>query len=307
MRRTLLLFSVLLGALPLCRAQLAEHQLYHQYHFNDFVLSPAIAGSKPNNPFTINYRRQWIGIKESPSFQYASFHGLLGNQMVGLGTSVFNVDAGPSSTLGGTLAYAYHATLQKNKVRLALGLQGTFYQYMINQKNLFLYVPQDNAFTGAVYKTMIADGSAGFHFYTDPNYRYEWYFGGAAHNLIQKKFGTTYLDVTPMPRTYFVYGGYAFKNKVVKFEPSFLIRATDQPEVSVSGDATAKFYLKDVLMLGGSYRMDEGMVAFIALKRNSVVLGYAYDITMRDIAPHNNGSHEVTLRIHFLRRELKRL
>ena len=59
---------------------------------NDFIINPAIAGSKPFFPLRLNVREQWEGLGDfAPSTQSLSFHAPIGDGRVGLGGLIFKI------------------------------------------------------------------------------------------------------------------------------------------------------------------------------------------------------------------------
>ena len=80
---------LLIGIPSLVIAQ--QSPLYTQYMLNDFVINPAIAGSKPFFPLRLNAREQWAGLGSfAPSTQSLSFHAPVGDGRIGLGGLIFN-------------------------------------------------------------------------------------------------------------------------------------------------------------------------------------------------------------------------
>ena len=55
-----LILALLISIPSLAIAQ--QSPLYSQYMLNDFVINPAIAGSKPFYPLRVNAREQWEGL-----------------------------------------------------------------------------------------------------------------------------------------------------------------------------------------------------------------------------------------------------
>jgi type IX secretion system PorP/SprF family membrane protein len=292
----------------ICYTQAQELPIYRQYLFNDFVINPAIAGTKSHNPASLNLRKQWVGIKQSPNFQSFTLHGLLWNQYVGLGGGLYNFSTGPSSQLGAFLSYSYHINLKKGFHKMTMGLSASAAQYMVNQEGLVLDNPVDKAFTGTIYKTLVGDASFGVYFLPDVYCKQKYYFGATATNLLQKEMSSTgTFMINPYPRRYYALGGYFFKMGDFRFEPSVLVKATENGKsVDFSGDVNAKFHYKEVFWFGGSYRMDDAAQVLIGFNTSTVRLGYAYEIPLNAIGAHTSGSHEISFGIWFSRRQVKK-
>ena len=76
---------------------------------NDFVLNPAIAGSKPYFPIQINSRNQWAGLGSiAPKTNSLSYHMPIAYNNLGIGAIIIQDQTGPYSHLGLNLSLAYH-------------------------------------------------------------------------------------------------------------------------------------------------------------------------------------------------------
>src|SRR4051812_32511326 len=91
-----------------------------QYLNNDFLLNPAIAGTKAYAPATIGYRVQWLNFTDQPTTQIGSIHGSM-NKNVGIGLAIVNAVAGPTSMTSAQFAYSYKIKLNE-KLKLSFGL-----------------------------------------------------------------------------------------------------------------------------------------------------------------------------------------
>ena len=93
-----LILALLISIPSLAIAQ--QSPLYSQYMLNDFVINPAIAGSKPFYPLRVNAREQWEGLGSfAPSTQSLSFHAPVGDGRVGLGGIIFQDNTPPTSNM----------------------------------------------------------------------------------------------------------------------------------------------------------------------------------------------------------------
>ena len=131
MKKNFIIILVCFSALT--KAQ--QLPMYSQYITNDFVLNPAIAGSKPYFPLQINSRTQWPGLgKIAPKTNTLSFHMPLAYESIGVGAIVMQDETGPYSQIGLTLSFAYHMQLDEDDVtRLSLGLSGLITQHNLKQ------------------------------------------------------------------------------------------------------------------------------------------------------------------------------
>ena len=102
-RHTLLLLSIILVA------QVDAQQLPQltQYQFNDYVVNPAVAGSRPFFEIRSAHRYQWVGIQDAPRTFTFSGSSPVGEKM-GVGGYIFTDIVGPTRRTGFQFSYAYH-------------------------------------------------------------------------------------------------------------------------------------------------------------------------------------------------------
>ena len=88
------LFFVALG-LALVAPEAQAQQLFRRSQFmtNPFLSNPAIAGTLPETPITMQYRNQWTGFDGAPETMTLSGHTALPNR-IGVGGIVYSDDTG---------------------------------------------------------------------------------------------------------------------------------------------------------------------------------------------------------------------
>jgi type IX secretion system PorP/SprF family membrane protein len=291
MKRILsLTLSVLsLGAIA---QQLPE---FSQYINNDYLLNPAIAGTKDYAPVTVSARMQWVGFNNAPNTQIASIHGAL-NKNVGLGFSVINAIAGPTSSTSIQLAYSYRIKLSE-KTKLSFGIAPMLIQQSLQKDKMTLDDQNDNTFNRISGKTMVADLNAGVYLYGN-----KYFISLSVPQLMENKvrLGDA-LFTEKLKRHYVLYGGYDIKVKE-KFvlTPSVLIKAIEGG-APIQFDVNFKATYNKFIWLGLSYRgstsqnFNETAVASLGVMKYNFVFGYAFDYSLSNISTYSSGSHEVFL------------
>ncbi|MGZ3863227.1 MAG: PorP/SprF family type IX secretion system membrane protein [Bacteroidia bacterium] len=268
---------------------------FSQYINNDFLLNPAIAGTKAYAPATISYRVQWLNFTSAPTTQIGSIHGSFGKN-VGVGLSVINAVAGPTSTTSAQFAYAYNFKLGK-KTRLSFGLAPMLIQQSLQKNKLTLDEANDNTFNKINGTTLIADVNAGLHLYSD-----RYFISFSMPQIMENKvrLGDA-LFTEKLKRHYVLYAGNDFpvKEKYV-FTPSILVKAMEYG-APVQYDVNFKATFNQVFFTGLSYRgstsqsMTETAVAFVGIMKFNFVFGYSYDYAFSSLHSYSAGSHEVFL------------
>ena len=202
MKKSLIVVLVCLAALT--KAQ--QLPMYSQYLTNDFILNPAIAGSKPYFPIQINSRTQWSGLGTiAPKTNTLSYHMPVAYDAIGIGAIVMQDETGPYSQIGVTLSFAYHIQLDEDDVtRLSLGLSGLMTQHTLNQDDLTFHNP-DPEFQGT-YSKMVPDASFGAYLYSK-----NFSLSVSAHQLFESTFKESVQDIfgdNSQVRHYFAHASY---------------------------------------------------------------------------------------------------
>jgi len=269
-----------------------------QYMFNDYLINPAVAGSKGDNIASLTYRSQWTGLNGAPTTFTASIHGPWGKR-VGFGALLFNDNMGPFSTTGLQISYAYRFEINKES-KISLGLSGMFYQYALDKNELALDKngftvdeSNDNAIIGGKEKAFAPDAAFGIYYYTD-----NFYAGFSVPQLFQNRVNFSELNdslkLNKLVRHYFLTCGYKFEiNEDFDFEPSLLFKAVAPAPIQL--DINAKATYKEMLWLGASYRTQESVVVMLGFTKSNFIIGYSYDITLTNIKKYSSGSHEIYL------------
>lgn len=258
---------------------------YSQYMHNGFVLNPAIAGSNGCINFGLNVRKQWLGFEKSPFTQSAFVHSSIGNKN-GLGLIIFKDVAGAESMLGAELAYAYMLKRTKNEV-FSLGISAKIMQYSFNESTFETYTPSDPGLTYGVLQTIQPDVAFGAYF---KNKKIFWSLG--VQQLLSSTINVS--SITFLERHYFFSAGYMFAhNKKLSIEPSFLLKAIENTNISF--DLNLKAIFNKNYIVGLSYRNHDAIVLLFGVTTGRMIIAYNYDLNTSKLFNYNKGSHEVFL------------
>ena len=265
--------------------------LFSQYMQNDYVLNPAIAGTKNVTPIRSILRSQWEGIEGAPHTETLSMHGRVGKR-VGVGGYIFNDRIGPISQTGLSASYAYRLRFSNN-TQLSLGLGGLIYLYKLRSSDLHFdsQGSTDNVIADNNFQSYYPNFSFGAYYYGP-----RFYVGVSVPELLQTKISATKdFFIMQKVRHYYMTGGYKFKlGDNYKLEPSTLVKYVHAAPVEF--DISAKFTAYDKFYIGTSYRTNDAVVAFVGFKfQEKYHLGYSYDITVSGLSRYTMGSHEIML------------
>jgi type IX secretion system PorP/SprF family membrane protein len=263
-------------------------QLNSQYMFNDFVINPAVAGTKDASNISMSFRRQWVGIDGSPISQTLSGHTYLGKG-VGIGGMFFNDSYGPTrlSGVGAAISYIFNVT---KKSKISLGLNPNFSQFVIKRDRLITEVSGDNTIANSTQYGLIPDLNCGLLWFSE-----KFNVGITAFNLIESK--KDLYDVSnpvtgKINRAIYANAGYKFKvSEKFAIMPSVLYRHMFNAPSQV--DANLQFIFKDMFWIGFSYRTSDAATALLGVRVNRLTFGYSYDYTLSALQKYNSGSHEL--------------
>lgn len=302
-----ILLQILMLFIPMLA--MAQHEIiYSQYMFNNLLINPAYAGYKEDININLLNRNQWVGIKGAPITQSLIADGaFFNNNNVGLGLSVLNDKVGLQGQTAVMANYAYRLPVGQEG-RLSFGLGVGAVQFSLNSQNAVVGDITDATFSGA--QTHISPDARIGIYYSDDRF----YAGLSANNLLTdalNKNNARLKDVVLPPiHLFLTVGGIVDVNNDVKFKPSLMLR--DDPKNQGNFDINASFLLKEVLWIGGSYRMGVDMWKKTnntspTFQQNSLVglvevfvakkfrIGYAYDYSLSELNTYSSGSHELSL------------
>jgi type IX secretion system PorP/SprF family membrane protein len=287
--RRILLFVL---AAQVVRAGAQQLPQLTQYQFNDYVINPAVAGTRPFFELRSSHRYQWVGIQDAPRTFTFSGSSPLGEKM-GLGGYVFTDIVGPTRRTGFQFSYAYHLKLT-NDIKLSLAVSAGMLQFLIDGSKIAFHDPGDPVMDDQLRGDLLPDAKFAFYLYHE-----RFWFGATAPQLLQNK--VYFLDeqetLSRMQDHYYVTGGYRFLiDEDWKVEPSFLVKYTSPVPVKIDLTATVRY--KDTFWLGGGYRTNDAYYAMLGYwHKKTFQFGYSYDIISSNLNNYSSGTHEVMLAI----------
>lgn len=285
-----ILIVILVFVTALSKAQ--QLPMYSQYLTNDFIINPAIAGSKPYYPIQINSRSQWSGLGAiAPKTNTLSYHMPLAYDAIGVGAVVMQDQTGPYSQIGVNLSFAYHIQLDKDDItRLSLGLSGLMTQHTLRQDDLTFHNP-DPEFQGS-YSKMVPDASFGVYLYSK-----NFSLSASAHQLFESTFKEAVSDIfgdNSQVRHYFAHASYLINvHSDLAIEPSVLVKSTDVSPTQL--DINTRVIIDNNYWAGLSLRSSQSLVILGGLNLGSMFLSYSYDYGISALSSVASGSHEISL------------
>lgn len=297
MKKTLSMKKIFFAALftAACSIQAQQVALFSQYLNNDFLLNPAIAGTKTYAPVSASARMQWVNFNGAPNTQIGSIHGAM-TQHVGIGFALTNHTAAANTMTSAQLTYAYRTKIN-DKIRISMGLSPMIIQHTIAKDKLTLEDANDNTFVKMNGKTTIADLNAGVYVYGA-----KWVASVSAPQLFESKYRMgDDLFKERLRRHFLIYGSYDFAiNDKFTVTPGALIKAM-QGGAPLQVDVNGKVVYNKMFWMGLSYRSsssqgpNEAAVVLVGIQKGDFVFGYSYDYSFSSMRSYSMGSHEFFL------------
>ncbi|MFH1320576.1 MAG: type IX secretion system membrane protein PorP/SprF [Bacteroidota bacterium] len=285
-----IVFLIVLSHGVSCFAQQSPH--YTQYIFNNYLLNPAVGGSKGYIDTKIGYRTQWIGFEAAPQTMFLSINAPLKNRKKlqtenheGIGGYIIHDQTGPFSKMGAYLSYSYHVKITR-KLKVSLGFSGGVLQYKIDGEAMMVPKPDDPAVQSV--NTFTPDASAGLWLYSD-----NYFTGISVHQILPMKLiGTN----NKLNNHYFVTAGYRIKTKRGSIIPSAHVKLAILYPVSV--DINLKYDWMNKFWVGISYRKTDAIAGLVGFNIGNILeIGYAYDFTLSQLKNYSSNTHEIIIGI----------
>ncbi|TLX77539.1 type IX secretion system membrane protein PorP/SprF [Labilibacter sediminis] len=264
-----------------------------QYMYNKYVINPAFGGSHEALSLFGSFRKQWIGIENSPQGAFFSMHSPLNNEKVALGIQVFSENIAVANNTGFNASYTYRIKLA-NEANLALGVSAGLVNYKSNWSDVALVDPVDEAF-GNTEQSMAPWLGFGVGVYHNK------YFAGFSipSFLFHDRFGTGDNSLDFASIDYLLTAGYLFQlSSGFSIQPSSLIRINGSQKSYVDMGCTG--VLMNALMIGVSYRTTNEVVGILGYQVTPQFrFTYSLDYDIDPIGSYNNGTHEIAIQFDF--------
>lgn len=298
MRKLSYIALILMMALAFSNVKGQQLPQFTQYLLNDYVINPAIGGSRGYFDAKANQRLQWVGVTDAPRTFIFSLHGPLQNEKVGLGGYLFSDITGPTRRSGVRFSYAYHLNLS-SETKLSFGVSGGLLQFVIDGSQIDLRDNTDLAISDGIQSVVTPDAGAGIYLYHN-----DFFVSISSPQLLgsQLQFFDSYEGtLSRLTQHYYGMAGYNFYVGDFTIQPSGLVKYVQpffQYEVGL------KVEYSEIIWLGGTYRQQDSFGALLGYNINDhFSFAYSYDIPFANFSRYSNGSHEVMLQMRFDNRD----
>lgn len=266
-----------------------------QYYANELIINPAFAGASDALSLTASYRNQWSGLVGAPTTQILSLHSLTKNGRVGVGLALINDKIGVHKNTALMNSYSYRINLDKDTY-FSFGVQVGFNYRRSDYASLSTQVrdPNDPSLTSGLSLFKFEFGS-GIYF-RSPKLR----IGFSAPKMLSGR--TSMNDSTSLELNrpqYFLFIRYYYPiSPNLELQPGLLVKYL--PGLPVSVDFNLSANIKQVLLIGASYRLSESIGGILQLNVTpQLKFGYSYDLVTAPASSLSNNSHEIMLNYLF--------
>ncbi|MBN2669525.1 MAG: type IX secretion system membrane protein PorP/SprF [Bacteroidales bacterium] len=292
-KKYILIFALGLLFLTQGKAQQIPH--FSQFWFNEYLLNPAFAGTKPYYQAKSNNRYQWVGVDDSPKTFILSGFGPERKKDMGYGAQVFSDVTGPTSRLGFYGSYAYNLRI-KDDIRISMGLSLGLLQFKIDGSQI-IWHDQGDLYGDAVYVEYLPDADFGTMVYAE-----NWHGGIVAKQLFNYKLKFNDVDALGFNRlkTHFIaHGAYRYD-----FNDDWSAEAFAQIKMMLPApiqlDLGARAIWKKMAWAGLSWRTMDAVSIMIGYEyEEQISFGYSYDITTSKLNQATTGTHEIMIGFKF--------
>jgi type IX secretion system PorP/SprF family membrane protein len=266
-----------------------QRPLQSLYMFDPLLVNPAYAGNHVQLSATSIYRNQWVNLDGAPKTFTATVHSGFFKSKMGLGLIASHDKIGIHNDTGLYGVYSYKIKLS-DKAILSFGVQGGFNNLRSDFTLLNLKAASDPNLAG-IQSRFSPNVGGGVYFHTR-----EVFAGFSVPQLIENKIfgGETPITVAQQRYYYFNAGINKKLSNAFRVISSTLVRM--QEDAPLTFDINLMGVLYDVVGLGVSYRLKEGIVGMFELQINeNFHVGYGYDYTTSALNNFSNGSHELMI------------
>lgn len=246
----------------------------------------------------LNYRSQWLGIKEAPRLYQLNAGMALGNSS-GVGLKVAQSTVGLLKFTNATVGYAYRAKINETS-KLHLGIGASWQQNNFNASKAIVADNNDLSFSNNAsnLRSNNFDCEAGALFLGD-----KLTAGISALHLYNTNSELANVSFKTKPQLNAILAYKFNKGKTVEVEPWVLNRYTvsgiNQPE------AMLNVRFKQMITVAGGYRLNYGYLAMAGFEWGMLKVAYSFDYGVGKNAAGLGSSHQVLLGIDMCRKKAK--
>jgi type IX secretion system PorP/SprF family membrane protein len=292
MMKKLILLLLLLQTIQQSIAQ--QMPFYTQHRSNNFMINPAVTGTKRLIDARLNYRMQWVGYEGAPRTTSIGLHSRFLDGKMGAGLYLMQDQSGPMKQTNLGASYAYH--IRFPDCELSAGVAGNFTKFSLIGSRILLHNTQDPAIDQSITsKTWVTDGMAGVYLYND-----RFHVGLSALHMLSSTAefyeddSTKQGSVIYTPHIYVTLGYNYSQNPDFIWENTLYANYVKAAPFNL--DYTLRMHYQEQFFAGISIRLRDAIALQVGYTfLDDFQVSYSYDILVSKVKVYSSGTHEIML------------
>lgn len=262
--------------------------MFSQFFANPYQFNPSYVASHGYTEANVFYRRQWLGIDNTPTVGSLNIQAPFGRN-VSLGFNAYSDKSALLTNTSALVTFGYRVRFDyQHHFSFGISAGAGFNSFDLSA----IEETNDPALAGIMQNNTYLNGQFGFN--------YQWKnlnVGIAFPKLFDSKpnSATAFneIDFDKFDQR-FASISYSINLGEVRVAPTVLYRSLGANQDQFEGMLIARY--KNIFWIGSSYRTDYGVTGFIGIDIKGLLrLGYSYEKATGDIGAVIDGTHEVFL------------
>ncbi|MFC2137671.1 PorP/SprF family type IX secretion system membrane protein [Bacteroidota bacterium] len=281
-----------------------SYMLYSKVDVYEFAVNPAASGRAYYPYLNLSFKKQWLGIKNSPfttgiggcirmgTFDFYRPNKMLNKSIyknkgrIGIGALMLHDINGPLKTSNYVATVSYFIPFKESE--LSFGLASRFGAYSIDYSVLSPGIDNDPMFSHSEIGSVIPEFDFGIYYHT-----HQFYTGISINELIKKHKLFFLEDETNNTRDAFFLSGYKFFLLYFDFEPAIYLGMINKDELYYN--FRAKVYYRSYNWIALSYKTHNILCFSFGARLNKMYFAYSFEQNVSRVAKYNFGTHELML------------
>lgn len=265
-----------------------QTSLFNTYSFDLMQLNIASIG-RTCTEANLNYRSQWLGVKETPKLYQLNAAFALGEKN-GLGLKLYQQSMGLLKVTNATLGYSYRVKLNET-TKLHFGIGVAFQQNNFEANKTIVLDNNDVSINNNQQrlKSNNFDSEAGILLLAD-----KLTVGVSAIHLYNTNNSFNSVGYSSKPETNIVMAYKFNKGKNVEIEPWLIDRYSFAGNTN-NFEGMLNLKIKKIATIGAGYRLNYGYLALVGFEVGKMRIAYSFDYSSGKNAKSLGSSHQILL------------
>jgi type IX secretion system PorP/SprF family membrane protein len=282
-------------------AHAQQDPVYTQYMNNLMSVNPAYTGLRGVGSASTIFRKQWLGLSNSPTTSSITMSMPFDSLHTGVGFDFLFDDIGKAITTTGLFFNYSYRVRATATTQLSFGLKGGFNYLQAYFSQLDRYHLDDTYLMEfGDFNSFLPNFGVGLFWYGN-----DFYVGLSVPRLLENplnKRDVTTRAASREERHYLLQAAYIYKlSPYVTFKPGLSTILVSGAPATADFDFSFLFY--DKVWFGAMYRISDAVGAYAQFQVENIKIGFSYDYSHTRLSNYNSGTFEVMLRYDFKTKE----